>query len=300
MRYLIHWFPFCSGGLCDRILGLASSICIAKILNMKILIKWDHCDLSSGFKINSKYDFYNTNINYNSVIMNNHELIEYFKNTDIIKDWKDSNIMIWSNVNLFNSCLENPFLKHLIPSNYIEELSNAIHLILEDIFIINPSILDKVNENHKKGIHIRTGDKQIYNKKNEEFYRDYIVNILKNIKEIEKEDDKIFISTDCLLVFKIAKDYFKDYDYNEGCIIHTSEETKINDEGLHKVILDLLTLCKCKDKLYIGWNSNFSRIAALYNPNREFICYEYGNNPNEVKNFEKEILFKYFSWGKYT
>ena len=232
--------------------------------------------------------------------MNNHESIEYFKTVDIIEEWKDDNIMIWSNVNLFNYCLQNPFLKHLIPFDYIQEITNSIHLILEDIFIINPKILENINQNYKKGIHIRTGDKQIYNKENEEFYREYITNILKNIKETENENEKIFISTDCLLTFKIAKNYFKDFKYNEGCIIHTSEETKINEEGLHKVILDLLSLCKCEDKLYIGWNSNFSRIAALYNPNRQFICYEYENKPNFIKEFEKEKLFEYFSNGKYT
>ena len=267
---------------------------------MKILIRWEHCDLSSGFQINSNYNWYNNSVNFRHVNMTNYESIEYFKTNDIVNDWKEDNIMIWSNVNLFNSCLQNPFLKDLIPTDYVQELSNAIHLILEDIFIINPKILNMLKQNYEKGIHIRTGDKQIYNKENEEFYREYINNILKNVKEIEKENEKIFISTDCLLTFKIAKEYFKNFEYNEGCIIHTSEDKKINEEGLHKVILDLLTLCKCENKLYIGWNSNFSRIAALYNPNRKFICYEYENVPNILKEFSKEKLFEYFSHGKYT
>ena len=120
MRYLIHWFPFCSGGLCDRILGLASSICISKMLNMQILIRWEHCDLSDGFKINSKYNWYNNPVNFRHVNMNNHESIEYFKTIDIVNDWKDNNIMIWSNVNLFNSCLENPLLKDIIHSEYVQ------------------------------------------------------------------------------------------------------------------------------------------------------------------------------------
>ena len=297
MRYLIHWFPSCSGGLCDRILGLSSSICIAKMLNMEILIRWDHCDLSLGFEINPKYNWYCNSVNYRHIIMSNMELLDYFNKVDIVKEWEKDNIMIWSNVNLFNYCLTNPFLKDIIPLDYINEFSIAIHIILENIFIIKPKILQNVKQ-YKNGLHIRTGDKQIYIKENEEFYRDYITNILKNIKEIENEN--IFISSDCLLTLVISKDIFKDFDYNEGCIIHTTEETKINEEGLHKVILDLLNLCKCENKLYIGWNSNFSRIAALYNPNRKFICYEYENVVNEIKECSKEKLFEYFSWGKYT
>ena len=97
-RYLIHWFPFCSGGLCDRILGLSSSICIANMLNMKILIKWDHCDLSTGFKINEKYNWYNNQVSHRFIQLTNIDSIHYFINTDINKEWGGDNIMIWSNL----------------------------------------------------------------------------------------------------------------------------------------------------------------------------------------------------------
>jgi hypothetical protein len=302
-KYLIHWFPFCSGGLCDRILGLASSICIADILNMKILIKWDHCDLSSGFTINDDYNWYKNPVIFRHINLNNHESIDYFKNIDLIKEWGEDNIMIWSNINLFSYLLQNKNLKHLIYPEYIENFSSVIKLILNNIFIINPQVFDKISI-YDIGIHIRTGDKQIYNKENEEFYRDYIIDIFKKVKkdiikdnEIEK---KIFISSDCLLAFEIAKDFFKNFNYYKGCIIHTSQEDKINEEGLHKVLIDLLTLANCNTKLYIGWNSNFSRIASLYNINRNFVCYEFENNPNILKQCTNKTLFEYFSWGKYT
>ena len=300
-RYLIHWFPFCSGGLCDRILGLASSICIANILNMQILIKWDHCDLSSGFKINNDYNWYNNQVSHRFIHLTNIESITYFKNTDIIKEWGTDNIMIWSNVNLYNYLLQNPHFLLENQTNYIENFRDSIKLILNEVFIINKSVVDNIKV-YDIGIHIRTGDKQIYNKDNEEFYRDYITNIIKNVKQSinENENKSIFISSDCLLTYRIAKDYFEDAVYNEGCIIHTSEEDKINEEGLNKVLLDLLTLCNCKEKLYIGWNSNFSRISSLYNLDRKFICYEYENIPNIIKECAKETLFSYFSKGKYT
>lgn len=299
-RYLIHWFPFCSGGLCDRILGLASSICIANMLNMKILIKWDHCDLSSGFKLNEKYNWYNNQVSHRFINLTNIDSIAYFKHRDIIKEWGSDNIMIWSNLNLYNYILQNKHFSHNTQTDFVENLRDSIKLILNEIFIINKQVLDNIKV-YDIGIHIRTGDKQIYQKENEEFYREYITNILKNIKNMYKDTIKtLFISSDCLLSYKIAKEYFEDAVYNEGCIIHTSEEDKINEEGLNKVLLDLLTLCNCKEKLYIGWNSNFSRISSLYNLDRKFICYEYENIPNNIKECTKETLFSYFSKGKYT
>jgi hypothetical protein len=293
-RYLIHWFTTCSGGLCDRILGLSASICIAKMLNMKILIKWDHTDLSSGFKINKEFNWYENQCEFKKVIFNNLEYRDYFKDENIIEKWGNDNILIWSNMNLFHYALQNPHLKHIIPSNYIEKMSEAIHLVLEEIFIINKNILDNVPV-YDKGIHIRTGDNQIYNKDKEESYREYIVNIFKKIKDFTNDNDNFFISSDCLLSFKIAEDCFKNFEYNKGSIVHTNQE--INEDGLNKVLLDLLTLCKCKNELYIGWHSNFSRISALYNLNRKFICYEYENSP-VIKEFSNEVLFSYFSWGK--
>jgi len=302
-RYLIHWFPFCSGGLCDRILGLASSICIANLLNMQLLIKWDHADLSEAFTLNRNYNWYFNSIGFRYLDLNNHQLIDYFKRADIITDWSEDNIMLWSNINLFHYMRENAFSEHLFENDHIQDLSNAINKILKEIFIISPEILSTIPK-YNIGIHIRTGDKQIYNKENEEYYRNYITETLSKVKNNMVETDlekSIFISSDCLLTFEIAKEFFKDFKYNQGCIIHTSgEKDKINKEGLYKVFADLLTLCNCQSTLYIGWNSNFSRIASLYNSYRKFICYEYENKMDKIQECSSETLFSYFSWGKYT
>ena len=37
-----------------------------------------------------------------------------------------------------------------------------------------------------------------------------------------------------------TEDFFENINYNEGCIIHTSEEDKINQGVLNKVLLDLI------------------------------------------------------------
>lgn len=311
-RYLIFWLTFCSGGLCDRILGLSSAYCISKLLNMKLLIKWDHCDLTNGFTINDKYNWYKNNVNYRFVNLTNIDSIDYFKNINIVKEWNNDNIMIWSNVNLFSYLLlnQNDDIKNILKNNKIIDnesaiimFSNAIKTVFNDIFIINPEILDKFNNIpiYEIGIHIRTGDKQIYNKENETFYENYISNIFKKIKNHMKISnlDNIFLSSDCLLSHKIALDYFDNIHYNEGPIIHTSEVDKIYTDGIYKVLLDLLTLSRCSKRLYIGWDSNFSRIPALFNINRDIICYEY-ERADLVSSFDSYILFSYFSKGKYT
>jgi hypothetical protein len=126
--------------------------------------------------------------------------------------------------------------------------------------------------------------------------KDYITDIFKKIKV--EPDQTIFISSDCLLTFKIASEFFDKFEYNEGEIVHTANE--ITDDGVYKVLLDLLTLCNCTSTLYLGWNSNFSRIAALYDVNRKFVCYEYQNDPGVIKEISPQILFEYHSVGKYT
>ena len=301
MSYLIHWFPFCSGGLCDRILGISANLCIAKLLNRKLLLRWDNAPLTPIISVNSEYNYYTYNTPFEFVNLNNFESMEYFKTVDIITEWKNKNIMIWSNINLYYYLSINPFFKDKISRDCIYDFSEAIKYVLKNILNIDHNVFDNY-KTYDIGIHIRTGDKQIYDKDNEEYYRDYITNIFDKIKDHNEFSDgkTLFISSDCLLTFEIAKKYFKNFQYNQGSIVHTAEENKITNEGVYKVALDLITLCNVKDKLFIGWNSNFSRIAALYNENRKFICYEYYNDPNTICEISNDLLFSYHSNGKYT
>ena len=307
-KYLIHWFPFCSGGLCDRILGLSASICIAKILDRQILIKWDHTDVSDGFTINPQYNYYTYNVSHVYINLTNFECLEYFKKTDIVKEWKDNNIMIWSNVNTYSSLIENPYFDNL-KNNYIDNFSNAIKEVLFNIFQINNTVINSLKnlDTYEIGIHIRNGDKQFKDITNELFYKDYIINTFSNIKKYIvdnniKTSKPIFITSDCNIVYDLAKNYFDNFTFNEGPIIHSNSDSnsKLDKNGIHKVLLDLLTLCNCKDMLFIGWYSNYSRISSLYNPYRKIICYEYENDNNRIQDFPLDRLFGYFSYGKYN
>jgi len=59
------------------------------------------------------------------------------------------------------------------------------------------------------------------------------------------------------------------------------------------VFKDLMSLSVCKS-LYIGWNSNFSRVGALLGPERDFYVYEYPERSGVVKCDLLEIA-NYFS-----
>jgi len=307
-KCLIHWFPFCSGGLCDRILGLSANICISQLLNRRLLIKWDNADLKPIININDQYNYYidkknvKNTVNYRHVNLSNYDSMEYFKTVDIISDWGNDNIMLWSNINLYYYLLQNPYFKErIITENYIKNFSEAIKEVLLEYLKIDQKVFDNYSK-YDVGIHIRTGDKQIYNSDEEEFYRDYITNIFKKIKEEGSilPNQTIFISSDCQLAFKIANDFFDKFYYNEGEIVHTALEDKVTENGIYKVVLDLFNLCNCKSTLYIGWHSNFSRIASLFNLNRKIISYEYQNDLNVIKEVTPETLFSFHSYGKYT
>lgn len=303
---LIHWFPDCSGGLCDRILGMTGNLCISRQLNMKMYIKWDIDNLGDNLKINDNYDYYKlinfTNIEYKSITLNNFELMNYIQYTNIVNEWKDKNILIWSNVNLYKNFIKNKLITIplYIKLNYIKDFSVCLKIILHNYLSINPYILLNIPI-YDVGIHIRTGDKHFYDKNKEYENIDYINNIYNKIINFNPDilNKSIFISSDCEIAYNIAIKYFKNVYYNNGDIIHTAIKNNMNqNNGIYKVLKDLFTLCNCKN-LYIGWNSNFSRIASLYDINRDIICYEY-ENTNDIKYISFENLFEYHSYGKYN
>jgi hypothetical protein len=302
MKYiLIHWLPECSGGLCDRILGMTGNLCISRQLNMKMYIKWDIVNLGENLKINDKYNYYRiinySNIEYKSITLNNFELMDYIQYTNIINEWKNKNILIWSNINLYNYFIKNKLITLPI-HNHIKNFSICLKIILHKYLSINPYILLNI-PTYDIGIHIRTGDKHFYDKNRESENIEYIKNIFNKIVNFNSDfflKKTIFISSDCNIAYDIAKDYFKNIYYNNGDIIHTAISN--NNNGIYKVLKDLFTLCNCKT-LYIGWNSNFSRLASLYDINRDIICYEY-ENTNIIKYISFEKLFEYHSYGKYN
>jgi len=313
-KCIVWWAPPCAGGLGDRILGIASTFCIAKMLGREFLVKWDNTDLSSAFSINPVYNFYTYNIPSEYIQTDSKSAQAYFKETNLKTEWEGKNVMIWSNQNLFQYAWEKfiSFSTHepvyefawekfvsVHESAYESELSLAVIKVFSNIFKVQENILEKLDSlpEYDVGIHIRTKDNQIYNKENEEEQRydiwTALVSVRDHLRDTGNVSPTVFLASDCLLSHKIAKELFPDISYIEGPIVHsgTLEPEKLNTEGVRKVMLDLLILCqKCK-KLYLGIHTNFSRIAGMYNLNREI----YYHKGLLILGVDKRDFCNYFS-----
>jgi len=272
MKSLIHWVPSCSGGLCDRLLGLVTSYCIAKQLRRRFLIKIDEFDMPKLCPINPKYDYRNYNLSYKAYTPNNIEQQNFYSDPKSTDEWNDiENVLIWSNQNLFYY-----FCKNRPEIDYKRELFEGFSYLFTELLYLEPISYAKTED--CIGIHIRTKDKQMKSPELRYEQVPYITEVLnkckKSLGESGTEFNKIFIASDCDLSYGIIAEIFPDKEivYNSGDIVHSGDVTE--SEGLKKVFKDLLSLSMCK-KMYMGWHSNFSRVAALLNPEREFYVYEH-------------------------
>jgi hypothetical protein len=299
MLFLIWWVPFCAGGFADRLLGLVTSYCIAKISGRNFLIKWDFTDLSNAFNINSKFNYYTEKPNIDRDLnLNNFEAKTYFQETDLELDWNNQNIMFWSSQNLLKHVRDNKKCKWVI-ENYNELISNTLREVLSDILIFNNAILSSINNlQFDIGIHLRIGDTQLFNPEKEAHFQIQIENIFSNIKAHISQSYSIFLASDCQLAYKLAANYFQ-FSHIPGNVVHSGlTNDRKADTDIAKVMIDFLTLAKHCKSLYIGWNTNFSRVAALYDTTRPIYNFEFSES-QPIGLIDKNELYDYFSWGKY-
>lgn len=298
-KTLIWWVPECAGGICDRVLGLVSTYCIAEELGRRFLIKWDYTDISAVLKINPKHNYYTYNLPYVQDIQTNIGYMDYLRDTKIEETWKNKpHVLVWSNLNIFNYfCKSRP----TIP--YEERFLNACKIVFKKFLIPISEVEQNITHTLQNviGIHIRTHDNQfeINNVQNRKKQIPYIQDVLKRCKAViekKKQGKTIFIASDCMLAVQLAKiEFGSSYTIlsNNGPIVHSGTET-VDREGMIRVIADLLSLSRCK-LLYLGWHTNYSRFAALLNPEREFFTYEHPNNKKAVIHPDLVELMSYFS-----
>jgi hypothetical protein len=268
MKTLIWWAAECSGGLCDRLLGMVTTYCIARELRRKFLIKIDNFDMPTICPINRKYDYRYNSCSYVSYIPHNLEQQSFFSDKRCVEQWENiENVLMWSNQNLFYY-----FCKNRPEIDYRSRLLEGFSLLFTEILYLEP-VCSK-NTDDYIGIHIRTVDKQMTDCEEKVKQIPYIREVLTKCKKHLEGDSeyKVFITSDCDISYGIAKEMFREVLYNEGEIVHSGSVTE--GEGLKKVFRDLLMLSKCK-KVYMGWNTNFSKVSALLNGEREFYVYEY-------------------------
>jgi len=280
-KILIWWAPFCAGGLCDRILGMVTTYCIAVELGRDFLIDIGNFD-TENFPVNPKYRIDHTKINCVEITGMNIDQQTYFENGGT-NSWETiDTVVIWSNQNLFyHFCVNRPEI------NYLEKLKNGFSKVIGDFFL--PKIPMKIQTQEYVGIHVRTTDTP------SEEYTPYIRKVLLACrgKIREKNWKNIFVSGDCEIVHREALKIFDEENirFNSGKIIHTAKTFS----GEIRVLTDLLSLSNCST-LFLGWNSNFSRIPVLLNPDREFYVYEKGYNSDIFPRNETILeISKYFS-----
>lgn len=285
MKNLVFWIPFCGGGLCDRIMGICSTKVFAKIFNHNYLIFWDHNDLSSSIKIKQDLIYKKNHVMLEFMLTGTDNFIKmYLETKDIVNDFQKKNGLLWANYNVLNHIKKNPYFTQRYDTTFFNEMfMNEVRNVFSDVFVVDEKIINSIDKNYYSnclGIHIRTHDKNIYSDKLSEFTKKELEYKFRECKKFirnnSKKYKKIFVCGDTKFIPDIAKEIFQDTDieviYNEGNVIHTGyDQEKINDLGLQKVIKDLLCLGYCQD-LIISYNTNFSRIGSLLNPNRKFYC----------------------------
>jgi len=272
-----------SGGLCDRIMGFSSLLCICHILDRELLIKWDYTDLTSGFTIHPQYDYYQKNItSCGNFEMNSYDIQKFFLENDVTQIWeKYNNIFFWSNQNLLQYFLKNIKYSKLplfskYKENYTFLLSKSTRTVLDTIFVLKERVSKTLETfpTFDVGIHIRTHDNVITDADKGKFQENYISSIYKNIQEELKKDSSIFLASDCKFAFSLATFKYTCTDGVSNMIVHSGKSETVDEDGLRRVLCDLYILSRNCRKLYIGWNTNFSRVASMYNLNREIICHE--------------------------
>jgi len=288
---MIWWAPPCAGGIGDRLLGILTTMMISNVVDVEFLIKWDTCSIQDGMVLEDEYNFYKfENIKVDTVLdMDSFSLQKYFSELNT-SSLKNKNVITWSNQNLCK------FVKNFSEKDYenaLRKVFTFFHPVeyIQDLLEISPE--------YDIGIHIRTHDNQIYDREKEKIHTDYIRKRLENVKKSMNIGDananvnanpNIFLASDNLLTFEIAREYFP-FHRIEGVIVHTGSEKEKDKEGVEKVVLDLFTLAKKCKTLYVGWHTNFSRIASMYNLERKIFCIEY----EETQEVDRKELCEYFS-----
>lgn len=305
---LIWWVPSCAGGIGDRLLGMASTLYQALLIRKDFLVKWDHTDLSP-VGINKIWNFYTYNPPHEYLHSDTHSAREYFRTIDPEEEWQGKNILMWSNQNLVqyyanratSDAVDNIIQDANIRNMYIASLSKCVQVCLNQILEIPEEISEDLPV-CDIGIHIRTHDNQIYDKNNEKNQENYIRSILTGVSNHIKKDPnweqkRIFIASDCLLAFEIAKDFFPLFVTNNGPIVHSGTQNphELSTEGISRVFRDLLTLAKQPSTLYIGWHTNFSRVAGMYDLNRKIYRFEGGPSLGTIERVDPLTLCNYVS-----
>jgi hypothetical protein len=279
---MIFIYYSCSGGLCDRIFGLATVWCLAKHYKTQFYIRENKPILSSIFNI--KQDVFN---------------IPHFRN-----------IRYCSDVGQIKNAIGSPvievigYIKHHIL--YKEKMVNdipigdVIKVMTDELFTLKNQnfeyLKNMFHQGNYLGVHIRS-----FNIADDEppiISQECIDRFIAAINSLDYQN--VFICSDNQTVITyIASKCTKKIIHLDGNICHVDKTKNISSAEYDKVGLELFLLGECKEAIISPW-SGFSRLGVLrtkipfYVVNHNDMHYSYGwlcSNPEGFKKGEySEII----------
>ena len=285
------------GGFGDRIVGIISCRLIAKNLNQKFYIKWNKENIVKYIK----YDNFKQKLNeikdkkFYNLIDKKKKLKNYLEN---------SNNLFPNKLNIFLLNQEiSQFLyknKQFCNNNFYNDILKEYKNLFTRILVPKKLILDKVNniiKNHDNivGIQIRTGDKFILKKYNENEYifnfnelKKKLIKIKRHLKINKINNYKIFITSDFHDIYKISSSVWNKEKilFNNDYLIHL-DKNRNNINDLSKIFVDCYLLSQKTSYLYISFNSNYGRISGLSSKHNNIYC-----NKKLIKLNKKSLLSK--------
>lgn len=278
-----------NGGLGDRIVGLVSTILLAKKTGRKLKIWWQFPDMSTVFQISDEYlatEKIQMLLEKNKAKNNvrNLEMIdkqEKYKDILISKDlnsiWPEDVWVCRSNQNYIQYLYKNPSYAQTC-KNYQEDLIQTYRAIFNEYLLPTSTVLKSISNSYKKivSIQIRMGDHYMgvgshQPVSNINQAKIYLEQVKKKLSEMNIGADQVdvFVTSDHDGIHSLARDVFNQFTVIGDTLGITHVDRKPETEKLEGLFRDFLILCK-SDYLFFSLWSNFGRVAALINNNQVY------------------------------
>ena len=299
-----------SGGLGDRLLGIASALSLCDVLECGLVIKWDDSNLSDYFNLGEK-NFYSDPFmieNYSSFRKySNHDVFDLGRvfSTSDENIFSDCDFLVFdTNQNIWQFLFDNK--NYNLSDNYEDYTKKLYGRIFSEVLVPNDflenSVIDRIGDGSNFiGVQIRMGDVLMSSRidfnwppqmdhfplsKNP----DSVVKLLGEI--LEKEYHKhIFLTSDFNLDIEriLSKDQLSKIKYPNRSPMHIQRS---NDKSkISETFIDFLCLSRCSD-IYITYESNFGRIPSIMSPSKKINTIEKKNVGNICSFADFDLLTK--------
>jgi hypothetical protein len=283
-----------TGGLGDKIVGLVSAMCIARVLGRKLLVKWDYPSINGIIDLGS-HNFYHYNPSLHGVIEldtidNRFKYQQLLTQQPLQHLWKNKNILLRCNQELGFFVYHNPHVSK--GRNYVHEMLDCYKQVFTTILRpIGPNTIHVPKP--YIGIQLRCGDKymgvgghQPVSNLNQVLYplSTYLKTHFQFIPYIYLTTDHPHAKQELQQLLNSSS--FTLYD-TPASRIHF-ERTHTHPQQLKPLLDDLLTLIHA-EYLIISAYSNYGRIAALISGQTNILGF---NPPNfDIHPIPLEQLF---------